>query len=111
MEPSLPINEMFIGETITPQATAYDSASMTLGEPGVPTGFRWRKKNYTVLEVLEKWKEHGNCSHGSGERYLRKHWYRIRTSDGSEMKIYFQRQAKSKAQNKARWRLFSMTTG
>ena len=103
--------ETFIGETITPRALSFDSSPMANGEPALPTAFWWRKQEYHVAEVLEQWRELGDCRHGSGERYLRKHWYRIRTDGGSEMKIYFQRQARSRAQSRARWRLFSLTSG
>jgi hypothetical protein len=66
---------------------------MARGEPGLPQKFRWRQKEFMVAEVLEQWKDHGNCRNGSGERYVRKHGYRIRTADGTVMILYFQRSA------------------
>ncbi len=56
---------------------------MARGEPGLPHQFRWRKTNWEVAEILESRKEHGDCTHGSGERYVRKHVYRVRTTDGT----------------------------
>ncbi|NQU41698.1 hypothetical protein HQ520_00320 [bacterium] len=48
------------------------------------------------------------CWSGSGERYVRKHWFRIRTTDGQEMKLYFERQARSAREAKKRWWLHSV---
>jgi hypothetical protein len=59
-----------------------------------------------VQQVLEEWKEAGDCRHGSGERYVRKHWFRIRTTEDLEMKIYFERQRRSSGGS--RWRLYSL---
>ncbi len=61
------------------------------------------------VEMLEEWKESGPCTHGSGEMYVRKHWYRIRTSGGDEMKIYFERKARSAREVKKRWWLYTLT--
>jgi hypothetical protein len=97
----------FISEAITPIGTSFLTAPMVAGEPGMPQSFSWHGNRIEVREVLDRWKELGDCSHGSGERYLRKHWYRIRTNDETEMKIYFERQARANA--KTRWFLYSLT--
>jgi phosphoribosylglycinamide formyltransferase-1 len=99
--------DIFVSEAITPLEMSFDPAGMSQGEPGLPQKFRWRKKDYSVVEVLEKWKEHGNCRHGSGERYLRKHGYRIRTTDGSVFNVYFQRSS-GRGKLSARWWLQSI---
>ena len=80
---------------------------MVRGEPGLPARFIWRKREYIVDEVLEKWKETGPCRSGGNEQYVRKHWFRIRTTGGVEMKIYFERQPRAKV--KVRWWLFSVS--
>jgi phosphoribosylglycinamide formyltransferase-1 len=95
--------EEFISEPITPVAGTFDPGGMTRGEPGLPQRFVWRNTEYTLAAVLEAWKEDGSCRHGSGERYLRKHWFRIQTEQGPRMRIYFERQARSKGQSKTRW--------
>ena len=64
-----------------------------------PQTFRSRLRN-DLAKVLETWKQSGPCKSGSNEKYLRKHWFRIRTTDGLEMEIYFDRQARSKHQAK-----------
>ena len=93
-------DEQFVGAAIKPEDGLFALADMAAGEPGLPLAFTWDKQRYEVLEVVEKWKSHGDCRHGSGERYLRKHWYRVRTTGGLEMKIYFERQARG---GKLRW--------
>lgn len=99
----------FISESIEPVPGAVDLAGMTAFEPGLPTQFTWRGQEFTVAEVLEKWKEVAQDTGGGRERYLRKHWFRVRTTGGDEMKIYFERQPASKSQAKKRWWLFTLT--
>jgi hypothetical protein len=97
--------ETFIGEAITPEDTSFCASPMAMGKPGLPRTFSWKGARFSVREVLEEWKEAGNCRHGSGERYVRKHWFRVRTTENLEMKIYFERQARSSGGS--RWRLYS----
>ena len=99
--------EQFISEPIIPAAGTSDPAAMSRGEPGLPSAFVWRGKRYEVAETIEAWKESGPCRSGGAERYLRKHWWRIRTGSGLEMTIYFERQPRSKRQNKTRWWLYT----
>jgi phosphoribosylglycinamide formyltransferase-1 len=105
------MDEEFISEAIKPVEGTFDTAGMAIGEPGLPGRFVWRDKEYEVAEVLEKWKESGKCKGGSSEMYLRKHWFKVRCSDGSEMTIYFERQPRSKRQNKNRWWLYTIKQG
>ena len=102
------MTEEFVGEQIRPVAGTTGTLGMTRREPGLPRRFTWRGEQYEVAEVLERWKQTGPCTSGSGERYVRKHWYRVRTMDGQEMKLYFERQARSKALRKKRWWLHSV---
>jgi hypothetical protein len=94
----------FVSESITPLEASFDTRMMARGEPGLPHKFRWRDQEWNVAEVLDTWKEHGDCSHGSGERYVRKHGYRVRTTNGWLLRIYFQRTfGRGKFQRKDRW--------
>ena len=104
------MDEKFISEPIKPLAETFRTAAMTKGEPGLPEKFVWRNTEYAVAEVFEAWKETGPCRNGSDEKYLRKHWYKIRTSDDLIMTLYFERQARSKGQNKTRWWLYTIET-
>ena len=102
------MGEEFVSETIKPIEGTFDAAAMTRGEPGLPAKFIWRDKEYEIAKVLEVWKETGPCRSGSSEIYLRKHWYKIQTTDNMIMTLYFERQARSKNQNKARWWLYTI---
>jgi len=99
----------FVSEPITVIDASFDPAGMAIGEPGLPQKFRWRKKEFAVAAVLDKWKEQGDCAHGSGERYVRKHGYRIRTTDGNVFRLYFQRSfGRGRFTTKNRWWIHSM---
>ena len=100
--------EQFISERITPVAGTADVRGMAAGEPGLPLRFVWRGVEYAVAEVIEKWKTTGPCTSGSGERYVRRHWFRLRTTSGEEMKVYFERQARSSREKKDRWWLYTV---
>lgn len=100
------MTETFIGEPITSEDMSFSVSPMAMGKPGLPRSFSWRGARFSVLEVLEEWKESGNCRHGSGEHYVRKHWFRVRTTENHEMRIYFERQGRSSGGS--RWRLYSI---
>jgi len=102
------MKETFIGEPIKQEGVSFAAAPMAMGKPGLPQTFSWQGRKYSVLEVLEEWKEAGDCRHGSGERYVRKHWFRVKTTEAQEMRIYFERQGRSSGG--ARWRLYSIRT-
>jgi len=101
--------EKFVSDPIKPVAGTFDTESMTRGEPGLPSRFVWRKKEYVIARIMDKWKETSPCTSGAKEKYVRKHWYKIRTTDGLNMKIYFERKSMSKGQGKKRWWLYSVS--
>lgn len=102
------MKEEFISEPIQPVPGSADSAAMVRGEPGFPKRFIWRDTEYLLDKILETWKQSGPCKSGSPEQYLRKHWFRIRTTGGWQMTIYFDRQPRSKRQAKTRWWLYTL---
>lgn len=93
----------FVSEPISPLGASFDTVSMSGGEPGLPSRFVWRGSEYAVAHVLEKWKTTGACRHGSGEQYVRRHWFRLQTTDGTRMEIYFDRQSRSRQKNQRWW--------
>ena len=93
----------FVSEPIKPVVATADTSRMAAGEPGLPREFVWRGETVAIAEVIRSWKDTGPCTHGSGERYVRKHWYEVRTEAGQRMKIYFERQSRSRQ----RWWLFT----
>ncbi len=98
----------FVGQPITPVAGTADIGRMAMGEPGIPRRFLWNDQEHEVAEVLDAAKRYDDCTHGSGEQYLRKHVYVVRTTRGDEMKLSFLRQPRSPAQRKQRWWLQSI---
>lgn len=96
----------FISEAIKPVASSADLAAMAAGGPGLPREFRWRDQTLEITSVLRTWKETGSCRHGSGERYVRKHWYEVETGEGQIARIYFERQ--SRGDRFKRWWLYSL---
>lgn len=101
--------EDFICEPIKPVPGTADPLAMSTGQPGFPSRFVWRNRQYTLDQILETWKESSPCKSGSSEMYLRKHFFRIATTEGPRMTIYFERQPRSKRQNKTRWWLYTVT--
>ena len=103
-------HEQFISERIEPCADSFAASRMATGEPGLPSVFSWRGDRYEIGRVVRQWKESSPCRHGSTERYLRKHWYLVETTDGTMMKVYFERQARSKSQTRLRWWLYTVSS-
>jgi hypothetical protein len=102
--------EEFVGEAIQPVAETIDASRMAMGQPGLPRQFRWRAEVVSIVRVVSTWRETGPCRHGSGEQYVRKHWFEVETDSGATMKLYFERQARSAKKRKERWWLFSVTS-
>ncbi|MDE1170086.1 MAG: DUF6504 family protein [Verrucomicrobium sp.] len=94
----------FVSAPLQPASPGFDAGAMARGEPGLPLSFLWEERTLTIAEVLERGRAYGDCTHGSGERYLRRHSWRVRTTDGALAEIYFQRSfGRSRFQGKARW--------
>ena len=102
------MNEQLVSEPIQPLLFETSPEPFAPGEPVLPKRFVWRGEEEVVAKVLERWKELSARSAAMPERYIRKHWYRIRTVSGKEMKIYFERQGRTKGGAKQRWWLFSI---
>lgn len=103
------MHEQLISEALTPVVATSDTSRMAVGEPGLPREFLWRGRAVRIATVLRSWKETGPCRHGSGERYVRRHWYEVAADDGTRMKIYFDRQQRPRhGRREPRWWLFSI---
>lgn len=103
------MGEQLVCESLQPVIPDTSAGPVIPGAPVLPHKFLWRGSGYEVEAVLESWKETGPCTHGSGERYVRKHWFRIRTTRGDVMKIYFERKTRSAREAKRRWWLYTIT--
>ena len=79
----------FVSEPIRP-ADGFDTGAMARGEPGLPPAFHWHDQAYTVAECIEQWKQSGpEIGRRHGERYLRRHYFRLRMADGAVWIVYF----------------------
>lgn len=104
----MPVAEL-ISEAITPVPGAFDTVAMSRGEPGLPKAFDWRDNRFRVVEVLDRWKQ-SSAEGGTGERYLRRHCYRLKMDDDSVWIVYFTRQSpKGASPRTARQRWFMYT--
>lgn len=101
--------DQFVGEAVEPVEGTFDTAAMSRGEPGLPGRFRWRGREHEVAAVLDRWKTSSGCRSGAAELYLRKHWYRLQTTDGLELQVYFERQARRGQSGKQRWWCYTVS--
>jgi len=96
----------FVSEGLTAVGDEF-ALPPAVGEPALPLHFNWRRRTHAVTAVLPRWKACGpDRTHGSDERYLRRHWYALRMADGAVWTVYFQRQPGSRRTAKARWWLY-----
>ncbi len=100
----------FVCEELIPDAGSGDAAMASRGEPGLPRRFKWRGEAYEVAGVIEMWKTQSPCHHGSGEMYLRRHWYRIQVQPRRIMTVYCDRQVKNRRKPKSRWWVYTVET-
>ena len=103
------MEEKLVSEAITPTPGLFDPRTMAAGQPGVPLEFAWRDRSVRVARLVRTWKSTGPCRHGSGERYVRRHWYEVETERGERMKLYFERQPRPGGKAKRRWWLYSVS--
>ncbi|NJL32048.1 MAG: cytoplasmic protein [Phycisphaerales bacterium] len=96
-----------MSEPLEPVKGTFDASAMARGEPGLPAKFTWRGQIHEVDEVLQTWITSAPEG-GSGEMYLRRHWWKLRTSEGVTLTVYCLRQASSRASAKRRWFVYSV---
>jgi hypothetical protein len=100
--------ERLIAEAIEPVPGTVADHPYRIGDPILPGRFRWRGGEFDVAAVLDSWKELSQGSPAMPDRYVRKHWYRVRTGDGREMKIYVERRGRVRGRPKPGWQLFAI---
>lgn len=98
----------FVSEPICPDAGTFDAAAMATGTPGLPTGFSWRDRHFQIGEVLSAWKASESFNHAGGERYLRKHFWKVRLNTGEIATVYALRKVKAGENTKRRWWLYTL---
>lgn len=99
----------FVSECIRPDRAAGDAGAMSKGLGGLPAGFTWRDRHYRICVVLAEWKRsEAEGGRATGERYYRRHYFRVRVDTGQVMTLYFVRKVKSGERATARWWLYSI---
>jgi hypothetical protein len=106
-------SERLISEAIVPAIATCDTSLMANGGPGLPQEFLWRGQPLVIKSVVRSWSDTGPCRNGSGEQYVRKHWFEVIADSGEAksdqvMKVYFDRQPRRGAKA-PRWWLFSVS--
>ena len=97
-----------ISEPIKPHPGTFDTSAMGRGEPGLPSGFTWRGDSVDITEELSRWKQSSReSSRPDADLYLRRHYYKLRMSDGATWTIYFERQTPRTGDPKQRWFLYT----
>ncbi|MFH1747512.1 MAG: DUF6504 family protein [Planctomycetota bacterium] len=104
--------EEFVSEVLTPHAGTFHAGAMATGVPGLPAGFDWRGQSYSIATELESWKQSGpEIGKLAGERYLRRHYFRLRISDEMVWTVYFVRHTPRGGSARQRWFLYSIEHG
>lgn len=101
-------HERLVSEPIHPVPGTVADHPYRVGDPVLPGRFRWGEEEFEVAAVLESWKELSPGSAAMPDRYVRKHWFRIRTADGREMRLYVERRGRVRGRPKPGWRLFAI---
>lgn len=96
-----------ISEAIRPVPQTFDTALMSKGEPGLPREFFWREKKYAVEAIMKSWRTTGPCTHGSSDRYVRRHWFKVKTRSGEVMTLYFDKGTRG-TRKEMGWFLFAL---
>lgn len=104
-------DSLLVSEPITPCANTFNATRAGRGEPGLPCGFSWRGRTFSVLAELGAWKQSSReGGTARGYLYLRRHYYRLRMSDSSIWTVYFLRQSPRSGNPKHRWFLYTLET-
>lgn len=99
--------EQFVSQRIVPLAAQASARAASFGQPALPPSFSWGDEQFQIKHVVRTWRDTGPCRSGGGEMYVRKHWWEVITTDDRRMRLYFERQARSRS-TRARWWLYSV---
>ncbi len=90
-----------ISEPITPVELSFNTEAMSRGEPGLPSGFTWRGRTFTIRRRRGGWKKIGPSA--EGDPYLRRHFHELEMEDGSVWVVYCIRQPAGRHGRGPRW--------
>ena len=92
----------FVSKPIQPEGEAFDTDTMSQGEPGLPPAFVWDGERMPVRLVRKTWRTYKD---DRGDRYVKRHWFEFETPDGRIAVVYFDRGAR---RGQPRWWLYSI---
>ncbi len=75
--------DQFVSEPIVPVKASMSATSVATGTSSFPKRFFWRDRDCKLDAGLDERKESGRAREGDGERHLRKHWLRMKTTDAT----------------------------
>ncbi len=102
MEPLPKMRRHFVSEPLQALGASFDPATMSHGEPALPTAFQWNDQRLTIGSLSRSWR---STKTDRGDVYLARHWFEVELEDGRHATIYFERQAR---RNTPRWWLYTI---
>lgn len=95
-----PVPPRLIAERI--HVEEFADGSLSSGEPLAPVRFRWRDRLVDVAEVVDTWRK---VTSGG---YVRRHYFHLRSADGTRYIVYCERQSRNHLHPTQRWFLYTM---
>ena len=92
----------FVSEPLNAAGASFDPATMSRGEPALPTAFEWNEERLTIRSTVRAWR---STKTDRGDVYVARHWFDVELDDGRRMIVYFERQAR---RNTPRWWLYTI---
>lgn len=97
----------FVSEPIRPLSGTFEAVVMAQGSPGLPEGFVRKGQTVIIGRSLGAWKQ-ARPEPGSGELYVRRHYYRLRMDDGTTWVVYCLRGSTRPGSGGQRWFLHTV---
>ncbi len=107
----------FIAEPIEVQ---FDAAPLFEKQPGCPACFVWREQTYTIVELLEEWRDyrrkgrmasnmrpaHAEAAAARGSWGVGRIYFRVRVATDQIFELYYDRAPSSSKDGKGTWQLY-----
>lgn len=92
----------FVGKPLVAEGGAFDTDTMSRGEPSLPPAFRLGDDVLKVAVVRRSWRSTKN---DRGDTYLKRHWFEFTTPEGRTAVVYFDRGAR---RGHRQWYLYTL---
>jgi len=91
----------FVSRPIAPAGDGFITEASG-GEPPVPRAFIWDGRTLVIAAVLRSWR---SSKTDRGDKYLKRHWFELETSDGATIEVYYDRESRRGA---SPWHLYTI---